>query len=358
MSRILHPELPLYVADKDTFRPPHELFKVDLAAGRYYYRPTRGHQILWYLSVTTLVKNVLPTSEYLVNWKIEQGSPEAAHEAMMEAAWYGDIMHGQMLDFVIYQKWNPDNLQPFIDNYIQHNQLSVHGSLRRSYYDKCVSDMIAWTQFCHDVNLTPVAVEYPLFSDSKRVAGRTDLIAALDTKIKGHHGEVYKSGPRKGKPKETYKTIRVRTMIDLKSGRKNFYEGHEVQLQIYKDLWEETFAEYPIQRIYNWSPKDWRSDAGYNFRDQTGKHSEKLMEHYYGIGLEKNLADPTKKIKEINGEVKFGEEPNYAVKRLEEKIAGDVHYNFTKAGRRRAAIAKRLAQSGDTAQRNEQGQSA
>ena len=72
--------------------------------------------------------------------------------------------------------------------------------------------------------------------------------------------------------------VRVKGIIDLKSGKKGFYDSHVIQLNMYRKLWNENFPSIPIHHIYNWAPKDWREDVGYSFVSHTDKWIGKLMD--------------------------------------------------------------------------------
>ena len=55
--------------------------------------------------------------------------------------------------------------------------------------------------------------------------------------------------------------------MTLKSDRNSFYDSECLQLQLYKKLYVESFTEiYIIEGLYNFSPKNWRTNVGYNLK--------------------------------------------------------------------------------------------
>jgi len=63
---------------------------------------------------------------------------------------------------------------------------------------------------------------------------------------------------------------RINAIIDLKSGRKGFYESSEIQLQAYKEMFNIHFPEVTIDKTFNWSPKNFLGvTPTYNLKDQT-----------------------------------------------------------------------------------------
>jgi hypothetical protein len=97
-----------------------------------------------------------------------------------------------------------------------------------------------------DYNVKPLAIEIILYHPADGYAGALDIVCEMD-----------------------WKKARVRAVIDIKSGRKGFYESHEIQLKAYQTMWDIHFPELPIDKIFNFSPKDWRTSPTYNLKDQT-----------------------------------------------------------------------------------------
>jgi hypothetical protein len=146
-------------------------------------------------------------------------------------------------------------------------------------------DVLAFAQFVLDYNVKPLAIEIILAHPTDGYAGAIDLACQMDFTEKGYFGEVYKSGEQKGQPKESKRVTTINAIIDFKSGRKGFYESHEIQLEAYRQMWNLEFPQMRVDRIFNWSPKDWRSKPTYNFTDQTDSRS--LAKLPYLVSLNK-----------------------------------------------------------------------
>jgi hypothetical protein len=152
-----------------------------------------------------------------------------------------------------------------------------------SWADELKKDVLAFAQFMIDKNVKPLAIEICLYHPTDGYAGAIDIVCEMDDEVKGFFGETYASGANKGQPKESKRIERVRAIVDIKSGRKGFYESHEIQLKAYEDMWNIHFPKKPIDRLYNWSPKDWRSAPGYNLKDQTNSPNAYKLPHLVAL---------------------------------------------------------------------------
>jgi hypothetical protein len=253
---------------------PEKVYRLGADGWRYYYTFNEDGEPQFFVSVTTLIKNTLPTSPSLVKWIADMGYDESRRFAA-ERASYGTFMHAQIGELLINRAYDLNGLRERLKSYIESEKLP---SDFINYADDFKKDILAFAQFCRDVELKPLAIELVLTNPEDGYAGAIDLCAEITIEEKGFFGEVYKTGPNKGQPKESKEKRRIRAIIDFKSGRKGFFPEHEIQLHAYKKMWNMHFEQYPVEKVFNWSPKDWRGTTpSYNFKDQTdSKNAQKL----------------------------------------------------------------------------------
>ena len=263
-----------YFNDDALQEQPEPVYRLDSNGHRYYYTFDEYGEPRFFVSVTTLIKQTLPTSPQLIKWIADIGYEESQRYAAERAA-YGTFMHAQIAELLICGTYNLDDIKGRLKMYIESEK--IPGDFI-NYADSFKKDILAFAQFAKDTQMKPLAIELVLTNPNDGYAGAIDLCAEITIEEKGYFGEVYKSGENEGKPKETKRKRRVRAIIDFKSGRKGFFPEHEVQLLAYKTMWNMHFEKYPVERVYNWSPKDWRGKTPtYNFKDQTdSKNALKL----------------------------------------------------------------------------------
>jgi hypothetical protein len=92
--------------------------------------------------------------------------------------------------------------------------------------------------------------------------------------------------------------------VDLKSGRHGFNEDYEIQLQAYKNMVDQHYPELNVQRVFNLSPKLWKSTPSYNFTDQTGKVAAEKLKHMVAIAkIEELRTDRTQFV--VDGKIEL-----------------------------------------------------
>lgn len=233
--------------------PSYKLYQLNGSGHRYYYRFENGEPH-FYPSVTTLLRQTMPTSPFLIEWMIKNGA-EGATEKRDLAASYGSFMHWQFELLLINRSFDFDNVGATLLSYMEANNLP--DKFFNDSIDKIRKDVCAFAQWVKDWNVRPLAIEIALVHPVYNYAGMVDLPCVL-------------TDPKTG---ETFPAI-----VDFKSGRKGFWEEHEIQLHLYKMMWNENYPSIPIERVFNFSPKDWRGvKPTYNFKEQTGSpNAEKI----------------------------------------------------------------------------------
>ena len=249
----------LYFNSDALKEPPYRVYQLNTDGYRYYYRFDETGEPHFYPSVTTLLKQTMPTSPFLIDWMLANGKEGAVEKRDLAAA-YGTFMHIQFERLIINRRYNFDEVPAVLQTYMEQNNLPD-----KFYFDsltKIRKDVLAFAQFVRDYNVKPLAVEIGLVSPAYHYAGCIDLPCIM-------------TDPNTGK---TFTAI-----VDFKSGRKGFWEEHELQLHLYREMWNENFPEVEIERLYNFSPKDWRTKPTYNLKDQTDSVNARKLPHLLAL---------------------------------------------------------------------------
>lgn len=220
---------------------PYKLYQLNGEGHRYYYR-FEGNEPVFYPSVTTLLRQTMPTSPFLIQWMMQNG--DAADFKRDLAASYGTLMHREIERLLIARAYDLDAVTDIVREWLERENIA--DKYLSEWSGKLRKDILAFAQFVKDWKVRPLAVEISLCS-SLGYAGCIDLPCVLTDK-KGNE---------------------FRAIVDFKSGRKGFWEEHELQLELYRLMWNEAYEDLQIDRIFNWSPKDWRTSPTYNFKEQT-----------------------------------------------------------------------------------------
>ena len=224
--------------------PGYKLFQLNSNGQRYYYLFDDTGTPKFYPSVTTILSQTLPKSPFLINWIAEKGIEEAERYRDERAA-YGTFMHAAFEELLINRVYDLDGLKDKLKAYIENKSLPNDFIY---YADQLKKDVLAFAQFITDYDVKPLAVEIAL-AHPIGYAGMIDLVCTM----------LVRPGSNE----------RINAIVDFKSGRKGFYEEAEIQAHFYKKMWEENYPDTSIERVYNFSPKDWRKNPTYNLKNQT-----------------------------------------------------------------------------------------
>lgn len=249
---------------------PYRIWQLNSSGHRYYYRYDEQGNPEFFPSVTTILSQTLPKSKYLIEWIVSKGIDEA-ERYKEERADYGTFMHAEFQNLIIYRTYDFDELKKRLKKYM------VQKSLPDDFIyhaDELKKDILALAQFIIDYDVRPLAVEIALVHPYNKYAGMIDLPCSMLSRIGGKE--------------------RINAIVDFKSGRKGFYEEAEIQLHMYRDMWNINFPQHQIDRVFNFSPKDWRKRPSYNFKDQTDSANAKKIPGLLHIaGVEDGKKDNT-----------------------------------------------------------------
>lgn len=242
--------------DKDALKEPsYKIYQLNSEGYRYYYRFDENGVPTFYPSVTTLLSAVLPTPKELIDWMIKNGK-EGSTEKKDLAASYGTFMHSQFEELIINRHYDFDAVPEVLFKYMERENIPER--CFNEWLIKIRKDVLAFAQFVKDWNVRPLAVEIGLVHPKYGYAGCLDLPCRMtDPKTFQDFGGI----------------------VDFKSGRKGFYEEHELQLGLYLPMWNVNFPDCPLERTFNFSPKDWRKKPSYNLQEQTNAPSLKKLPH-------------------------------------------------------------------------------
>lgn len=253
--------------------PDYKVGRVNFSGGRSYIRLNNDGipvetPLRLYTSLTTSINQASPMERPLLEWYCKHGLEEAERKTQL-AAHYGTMMHLEIGKFLINGEYDFDRVEFVVEDYLSAE--NYYQPDTKEWPEKIRNDLAAFIQFYIDYNIVPLGIEYVLLSD-RGYGTLIDLVCNMTIMVDGFSDtEVYKTGPRKGMPKECKVPRQIRAIINFKSGRHGFYRTNGLQLEAERQLWEENFPDLPLDAACNWSPKEWRGETPtYNFKDWTG----------------------------------------------------------------------------------------
>ena len=279
-------EMPaMFFDEKTLIEPPYKVWQLNSKGHRYYYRYDDAGNPEFFPSVTTILSQTLPKAPHLIQWIANKGIEEAERYKGERAA-YGTFMHAAFEELLINRAYDLDGLKGKLKEYIEVYRLPDDFIY---YADDLKKDVLAFAQFVLDYDVRPLAVEIALVHPYYKYAGMIDCPCTMLAKIGGDE--------------------RINAIVDFKSGRKGFYEESEIQLGMYRDMWNVNFEQFPVTRIFNFSPKDWRKRPSYNLKEQTDSPNIRKIPYLLEIAaIEDEKKDNT--FTSVNGMVLLDNAPD------------------------------------------------
>lgn len=275
----------MFFDEKTLIEPSYKVWQLNSKGHRYYYRYDDAGNPEFFPSVTTILSQTLPKAPHLINWIANKGIEEAERYKGERAA-YGTFMHAEFEELLINRAYDLDGLKAKLKDYIENNKLPADFIY---YADDLKKDVLAFAQFVLDYDVKPLAVEIALVHPYYKYAGMIDCPCTMRAKIGSDD--------------------RINAIVDFKSGRKGFYEESEIQLGMYRDMWNVNFEQFPVTRIFNFSPKDWRKKPSYNLKEQTESPNIRKIPYLLEIAaIEDEKRDNT--FTAVNGVVVLDDAPD------------------------------------------------
>lgn len=143
--------------------------------------------------------------------------------------------------------FNGLNCEAVVMDYLEARPRIPFNEVIHVWIEKFKKFMAAFCQFIEDKEVSPIATEFPIVSDRCGLGGCMDLVCEL-----------------------TFNKKRVIAIVDYKTGT-NFYPEHNLQLQVYKMLWNEWFADHhEVTHCFNFAPNDFKgAEPKYKWKNQT-----------------------------------------------------------------------------------------
>lgn len=275
----------MFFDEKTLIEPPYKVWQLNSKGHRYYYRYDDNGNPEFFPSVTTILSQTLPKAPHLIQWIANKGIEEAERYKGERAA-YGTFMHAAFEELLINRAYDLDGLKGKLKEYIEVYRLPDDFIY---YADDLKKDVLAFAQFVLDYDVRPLAVEIALVHPYYKYAGMIDCPCTMLAKIGSDE--------------------RINAIVDFKSGRKGFYEESEIQLGMYRDMWNVNFEQFPVTRIFNFSPKDWRKRPSYNLKEQTDSPNIRKIPYLLEIAaIEDEKKDNT--FTSVNGMVLLDNAPD------------------------------------------------
>jgi len=281
------------------------VFRVEIG-GLRHYRSETGET---FKSLTTFLSAVKAEEKRLKTWRDsmadELGSTKKVDEYVEATADYGTALHIAIAEFARHGVINWDEFKDWAFAHL--HSTGLQGNTLIMAIDSLICDTAAMAQFFHDYKVKVLAVEVPVFH-REGYATLVDLVVQMDTNTR----DIEMSA---GLGRKT-------AIINLKSGRKGFFESHGLQLIGELRAFSQTYPGIHVTDILNLAPENWELKPAYKIKSWTVQADKDnlntLFDLYLEIGKARGvLGEPKYTTTLLSGETKFGDSPLQNIKMLQ-----------------------------------------
>lgn len=268
------------------------LRRYDISGDRHYRHPDST----LYRSLTTTLEWVMKRSKYLEEFREsltnELGHKDLYADWMETVAEYGTILHKAAANHFRNKGTNWMDFEVWA--YQELKLLKLSEKTTRLGVESMMNDFACFLQFFYDYDVKVMAIELPVWH-SEGTATLIDLIVNMKQSPKSEN--------------------RINAIINLKSGKKGFFEAHKLQLIGEKKMFENVFPMVEIGAVLNLAPNDFRDTPTYKVKkwDITENDKEKYDALINLARIEGAFNAPNKKFRQFEGDCKVGEDPSGTV---------------------------------------------
>jgi len=276
-----------------------KVFRFDDKKGNRFYYFKKDGEVIVASGITSWIGRVSTEREAIERWKkMNPNWPELLNAASE----YGTLMHMVFEKIILGQGVDKDLI----------GEMEVIAARYGKNPDMPSKDVFAFLQFMKDKKVKPiylgdecVEIMLPYKLQGAWMCMTIDFPCQIEytAKVKvSREDGVYSRGPRKGEPKIIEETVEVLTtencIIDFKSNFfekdvKSYYEAHEFQLIGARRAVEQNFP-IKIDKVFNWSPNNWRTEPSYTFDEKKIEQvDEELFDAHWQLARLKKMHMPS-----------------------------------------------------------------
>lgn len=224
---------------------PFRLYRYDKGQDRHYFvSMNEGDAVQPVLSVTSFTQKVLNNAYVLMKWQDNVGGLDVANYIKNMRAEYGTFLH---IIFGEIMKTGEYNFDEYKRRAWETAYSMGYKFEAEMWVEDVIEDVIGFITFLIEREVEIMALEFPIADIEIGLGGTMDLICSMK-----------------------FGTKRVNAIVDFKSGRKGFFEGHELQLGVYKLLWNKLYGEvFEISHVFNFAPCGVGAKERYKLKNQT-----------------------------------------------------------------------------------------
>lgn len=272
---------PDFLGDDFKAVQPYPIYRINQIGYRLYVKVFDDNSWLCGVGTTSLLKNTMPESFFLNDWKSKMSSQYGMHYTgwyLEHSANYGTFYHVICGKLLRNEKINinKDSFFDYMELFYKKNDYDFNEGIKwyrhaKKNYKKDILSFVKWVQ---EYKIKPIAMEYQFVTvcniskdDNPKIvsySGTFDLVC-----------------------KATINGVQEVILVDFKTS-KGFYGSHEAQLHLYARAWNNedihnVVSGLKVEKVYNFAPKDWRKEPSFLFKDQTKSKQKNNIDSYLEI---------------------------------------------------------------------------